>query len=84
MNSRQKTIILVDYNDLNELRSSIDNKFHYFYKIYNPFNEKYYYGIHSTIDIYDGYAGSGTILKSVYKKYGKNNCIKYIEKFFDD
>lgn len=84
MKSRQNVIIDVDYSNINDLRSEIDGKFHYFYKIINPVNKKYYYGIHSTNNIFDGYAGSGSILKSVYKKYGKNNCIKYIEKFFDD
>lgn len=84
MKSRQSVVIEVDYNDINDLRSEIDNKFHYFYKILNPVNGKYYYGIHSTNDLFDGYSGSGTILKRMYDKFGKNNCIKYIEKFFDD
>lgn len=84
MKSRQDTIILVDYNNLEDLKSNMDGRYHYFYKILNTVNNKYYYGIHTTDDIYDGYAGSGTLLKSVYKKYGKENCIKYILKFFED
>ena len=84
MKSRQETVILVKYDKLDDLRSSIDNRYHYFYKIVNLINNKYYYGIHTTDDIYDGYVGSGTILKYVYKKYGKENCIKYILEFFDD
>ena len=67
MKSRQETIILVKYDKLDDLRSSIDNRYHYFYKIVNLINNKYYYGIHTTDDIYDGYVGSGTILKYVYK-----------------
>lgn len=84
MKSRQDVIILVDYNDINDLRSNIDGRYHYFYKILNTINNKYYYGIHTTDDIYDGYSGSGSLLKSVYKKYGKENCVKYIIKFFED
>ena len=84
MKSRQNVIILVDYSEVDELRSHIDNRFHYFYKIVNPVNNKYYYGVHSTDNLFDGYCGSGSLLKSVYKKYGKSNCVKYIERFFED
>lgn len=83
MKSHLDTYILVKYNNINELRSAIDNKFHYLYKIVNNINDKYYYGIHSTIDIYDGYKGSGKLLKDMYKKY-ENNCTKYIINFFED
>lgn len=82
--SRQDVIICADFENINDLRSSLDNKFHYFYKILNTVNNKFYYGIHTTDNIFDGYSGSGSILKSVYNKYGKFNCIKYIERFFED
>lgn len=82
--SGQDLIILVQFNNIDDLRSSVDNKFHYFYKIINNINGHFYYGVHSTNNIFDGYIGSGSILKHVYKKYGKENCTKYIEKFFDD
>ena len=81
MKSRQDTIILVEYNNLEDLKSDIDGRYHYFYKILNTINNKYYYGIHTTDDIYDGYTGSGTLLKNVYKKYGESNCIKYLNKY---
>ena len=84
MKSRQETIIEVDYKNLDDLRSSIDGRFHYFYKIVNNINQKYYYGIHTTDDIFDGYSGSGILLKQVYKKYGRENCTKYILGFFED
>lgn len=82
--SRQDVVINVQFNNIDELRSPSDNKFHYFYKIVNNINGNFYYGIHSTYNILDNYSGSGTILRNVYKKYGKYNCTKYIEKFFDD
>ena len=84
MKSRQETIILVNYDKMENLKSTIDGRYHYFYKIINTINNKYYYGIHTTDNIYDGYSGSGELLKLVYKKYGKENCIKYILKFFED
>lgn len=82
--SRQDVIICIEFKNIDDLRSSVDNKFHYFYKILNTINGKFYYGVHTTNDIFDGYSGSGTILKNVYNKYGKFNCVKYIERFFDD
>ena len=38
--------------------------YHYFYKIKNRINGHYYYGVHSTSDIDDGYMGSGKRLKT--------------------
>ena len=48
----------------------------YFYKITNKINRKYYFGVHSTEDINDGYMGSGTVLAKAYKKYGIQNFEK--------
>jgi len=56
----------------------MEKKHNYFYKITNLVNGKYYYGIHSTNNLEDGYIGSGlTILKAV-KKYGRSSFIKEI------
>lgn len=60
------------------------HKYHYFYKITNLINNKYYYGIHSTNDLNDGYMGSGKALKSAIKKYGIVNFKKDIIRFFDN
>ena len=62
---------------------SISKKFHYFYKITNLINRKYYYGIHSTDDLDDGYFGSGVAINNAYKKYGYSNFKKEILAFFD-
>ena len=57
--------------------------YHYFYKIVNNINGNYYYGVHSTNNIDDGYMGSGKRLGFAKKKYGIENFTKYIIKFFD-
>lgn len=59
------------------------HKFNYFYKITNLINGHFYYGIHSTDNLDDGYMGSGTRLKATYKKYGMENFEKEILKFFN-
>lgn len=48
------------------------------YKTTNLVNEKYYYGIHSTNRLNDGYLGSGHVLKQAIEKYGKENFNKEI------
>jgi hypothetical protein len=58
-------------------------KYNYFYKISNIINHKFYYGVHKTDDLDDGYMGSGTRLKYAFKKYGKKNFKKEILKFFN-
>ena len=60
-----------------------DKKYHYFYKITNCINGKFYYGIHSTNNLNDGYMGSGKRLKCAIKKYGVENFNKDIIKFFN-
>lgn len=61
-----------------------DNKqYHYFYKITNLLNEYFYYGVHNTNDLEDGYMGSGKRLRKAYKKYGIENFKKEIIKYFN-
>lgn len=57
--------------------------YHYFYKITNVINNKFYYGVHNTSNIDDGYMGSGFALKKAIIKYGVENFKKDIIKFFE-
>lgn len=57
--------------------------YHYFYKITNNLNGHFYYGVHSTNNLNDGYMGSGTRLRQAYKKYGIENFKKEILYFFN-
>jgi hypothetical protein len=57
--------------------------YHYFYKITNNINGHFYYGVHSTDDLNDGYMGSGKRLHRAYKKYGVEFFTKEILKFFE-
>lgn len=50
----------------------------YFYKITNLVNGKYYYGIHSTNNLDDGYMGSGKVLLAAIKKHSKKKFTKEI------
>lgn len=43
------------------------------YETTNTINNKKYRGAHMTININDGYLGSGIIFKNAIKKYGKQN-----------
>lgn len=63
-------------------RYDCKKKFHYFYEIRNNINNHFYYGIHSTDDMEDGYMGSGKRLNYAYKKYGIENFTKTILKEF--
>lgn len=59
------------------------SRYHYFYKITNNINGHFYYGVHNTNDLDDGYMGSGKRLHIAYKKYGIDNFTKEIIRFFD-
>lgn len=62
------------------------NMYYYFYRTTNNVNGKYYYGVHSTDNLDDGYRGSGKALKAAIKKYNKdgvNHFTTEILKFFD-
>ena len=58
-------------------------KYNYFYRIENLIDGKFYYGIHSTDNIEDGYMGSGHRLVEAMKIFGKNNFKKEILKNFE-
>ena len=60
-------------------------KIHYFYKITNLLNGKYYLGVHtSTLSPEkDNYWGSGPAIKAAIKKYGKQNFKKEVLEVFN-
>lgn len=60
-----------------------DKKYNYLYKITNLINGKFYYGIHSTNRLDDGYMGSGTELNIAYCEEGMENFKKEIVAFYD-
>lgn len=47
-------------------------------------NGKYYFGVHKTKDPYDGYLGSGKLLKRALKKYGEPAFLKNVCFIFDN
>jgi len=59
-------------------------KYNYFYRIENLLNGKFYYGVHKTDKLNDGYFGSSNRLDYSVKKYGIENFEKTILKFFDN
>lgn len=58
-------------------------KYYIVYKIVNNINGKIYIVVHQTVDINDGYMGSGKNIKRAIKKYGKENFTKHIIEKFD-
>lgn len=58
-------------------------RFHFLYKTTNTLNGKYYYGVHSTYNLKDGYLGSGKILTRAVEKYGKEHFKNEILEYFE-
>lgn len=54
------------------------------YKTTCLINEKFYIGQHETYDIHDSYLGSGLLLTSAIRKYGKNNFTKEVLYIFNN
>lgn len=49
-----------------------EKKFHFIYKTIDTRNNNFYVGMHSTDNLNDGYIGSGTRLKHLIHKHGKD------------
>lgn len=64
--------------------SKKEKKYHFVYKTKNKLNEKYYYGMHSTNNLDDGYLGSGKRLRYAIRKYGRDNFETQIIEWFID
>lgn len=59
-------------------------RYNFVYKTTNNLNGDYYYGVHSTDDLNDGYMGSGKRLNFSIKKYGKENFTREIVQYFSN
>lgn len=56
---------------------------YYVYKITNNLNGKFYIGSHQTMNIDDGYMGSGVYIRNSINAHGVDNFTKEILAFFD-
>jgi len=59
-------------------------QYHFIYKTTNLISGKYYYGMHSTSNLNDGYLGSGKRLRYSINKYGEENHKRDILEFCKD
>jgi hypothetical protein len=81
-NINSNSSLAVDQMNNSSLNQKEEKRYNYFYKITNKLNGKYYYGVHTTNNLDDGYFGSGTAISGAVQKYGKGNFIKENLKFF--
>jgi len=61
-----------------------EKQYHFIYKTTNLLNGKYYYGMHSTDNLDDGYLGSGKRLRYSINKHGEVNHIREIIEYLPD
>jgi len=64
-------------------KRAYEKKYHYLYKTICKVNDKYYYGMHSTDNLDDGYLGSGQRLWHSINKHGKENHVCEKLEFFE-
>lgn len=65
------------------MRRAQRRKYHYFYKTTCLITNRFYYGMHSTDNLDDGYLGSGKRLWYSINKYGRENHKIEILEFFE-
>jgi len=61
-----------------------EKKYHFIYKTTNTVTGRYYYGMHSTDNLNDGYLGSGRRLRYSINKYSKDCHQREIVEFCSD
>jgi len=61
-----------------------EKKYHFIYKTTNTVTGHYYYGLHSTDNLDDGYLGSGRRLRYSINKYSKDKHQREIIEFCSD
>jgi len=61
-----------------------EKKYHFIYKTTNTITGRYYYGMHSTDNLDDGYLGSGRRLRYSINKYGRDVHQREIIEFCPD
>lgn len=60
------------------------HKYHYLYKTTCLVTQRFYYGVHSTSNLNDGYLGSGKRLRLSINRHGEENHVReIIENFLD-
>lgn len=74
----------IKYEILCEPMLGSDDKFVYIYKIELLSTNEYYYGVHSTKKLDDGYIGSGHLLAKKYQTHDISEFKKYILYFFEN
>lgn len=71
------------YNKLKGCIPGIPRTNYVLYRTENLVNSKYYYGVHATDNLEDGYLGSGGTLKKAIRKYGRENFVRTDLEFFN-
>lgn len=62
----------------------MSKKYNFVYKTTNNINGDYYYGVHSTNNLDDGYLGSGKRITRSMNKYGESNFTREIVQYFSN
>lgn len=60
-----------------------NKQYNFVYIVKNLINSNWYGGKHSSLEIIDSYPGTGPVLKSAYRKYGRQNFEMHICAFFE-